>query len=62
MCIKNNLLRKQKIAKIILAKCDERKKAGYDSLTDSDIMDIFDECELQGISVTRKELKSMGIN
>lgn len=47
---------------IILAKCDEREQAGYDHLTDSDIMDILEECERKNILVTRKELEQLGLD
>ena len=52
----------EKLKKIILAKCDEREREGYDSLTDSDIMDIIEECERRGIEVTREKLKEFGID
>ena len=52
---------KIEIKKIILAKCDEREKRGYDNLTDSDVMDILDECRDKGFELTRKELKKLGL-
>ena len=52
----------KELKEIILAKCDEREKAGYDSLTDSDIMDILDECKRKGIFVSRKELEMLGLD
>ena len=57
--LKENVLREndEKLKKIILAKCDEREREGYDHLTDSDIMDIIEECERRGIEVTRKKLE-----
>ena len=45
---------------IILAKCDERERMGFDHLTDSDIMSILEECERKGIPVTRKEIEQLG--
>lgn len=57
--IRENVLREndEKLKKIILAKCDEREREGYDHLTDSDIMDIIEECERKRIEVTRKKLE-----
>lgn len=57
--LKENVLREndEKLKKIILAKCDEREREGYDYLTDSDIMDIIEECERKRIEVTRKKLE-----
>lgn len=62
--LKENVLREndEKLKKIILAKCDEREREGYDRLTDSDIMDIIEECERRGIEVTREKLKEFGID
>lgn len=62
--LRENVLREndEKIKKIILAKCNEREREGYDSLTDSDIMDIIEECERRGIEVTREKLKEFGID
>ena len=53
---------KWELKEIILAKCDEREREGYDSLTDSDIMDIIEECEWRGIEITREKLKEFGID
>lgn len=63
-CRKEEILREnnEEIKKIILAKCNEREREGYDSLTDSDIMDIIEECERRGIEVTREKLKEFGID
>ena len=36
---------------IVLAKCDERKRMGYDNLTDSDVIDV-----------TREDLKRLGMD
>ena len=47
---------------IILAKCDERERMGFDHLNDSDIMDILEECERKNILVTRKEIEQLGVN
>lgn len=47
---------------IVLAKCDERERMGYDNLTDSDIMDILAECERKNIDVTRKDLERLEMN
>lgn len=62
--LKENVLREndKKLKKIILAKCNEREHEGYDHLTDSDIMDIIEECERRGIEVTREKLKELGID
>ena len=42
---------------VILAKCDEREQKGYDHLSDSDVMDILEECEQKNIPVTRKDIE-----
>ena len=47
---------------VILAKCDERERLGYDHLGDSDIIDILEECERKNIPVTRKELEKLGMD
>ncbi|WP_156092990.1 hypothetical protein [Lachnospira multipara] len=47
---------------IVLAKCNERENQGYDSLRDSDIMDILEECERKQIKITRKELEQLGMD
>lgn len=62
--LKENVLREndEKLKKIILAKCDEREREGYDHLTDSDIMDIIEECQRKRIEVTREKLKALGID
>lgn len=44
---------------IVLTKCNEVESQGYDHLTDSDIMDILEECDRQGITVSRKELEDL---
>lgn len=51
----------KELAQIIMAKIDEREKLGYDTLTDSDVMDIIDECNEKGIPCTRTELIEAGI-
>ena len=35
-------------------KIEEREVAGYSSLTDSDVMNILDECERNNIELFRK--------
>ncbi len=50
----------KELKEIILAKCDERERLGYDHLNDSDIMDILEECERKGVPVTRKEIEALG--
>lgn len=62
--LRENVLREndEKIKKIILAKCDEREREGHDHLTDSDIMDIIEECERKRLEVTREKLKEFGID
>ena len=45
---------------IILAKCDERERMGFDHLNDSDITSILEECERKNIPVTRKEIEQLG--
>jgi len=47
---------------IILAKCDERERKGFDHLNDSDIMAILEECERKNIPVTRKEIEQLGMD
>ena len=49
------------IKDIILAKCDERERLGYDHLNDSDVTDIIEECKRKNIPVTRKELEQLGM-
>lgn len=46
---------------VILAKCDEREKAGFDHLNDSDIIDILEECQRKGIKYTRQDLEELGL-
>ena len=50
----------KELKEIVLKKCDERERAGYKHLTDSDIMTILEECERKNIHVTRKELEELG--
>lgn len=52
----------KELKEIILKKCDEREKSGFDSLTDSDIMDILHECRRKHIPVTRKELEELAMD
>ena len=56
---------KKKIPKELLIivnnKIKERENAGYDYLTDSDIMDILEESERQNLKVTRKMLHYLNI-
>ncbi len=47
---------------IILAKCDERERMGFDHLNNSDIMNILKECERKNIPVTRKEIEQLGMD
>ncbi len=47
---------------VILAKCDERERMGFDHLNDSDVMDILEECERKNIPVTRKEIEQLGMD
>lgn len=47
---------------IILAKCDERERNGYNYLSDSDVMSILEECERKNIPVTRKEIEQLGMD
>ncbi len=47
---------------IIVAKCDERERMGFDHLNDSDIMSILEECERKNIPVTRKEIEQLGMD
>lgn len=46
---------------VVLAKCDEREKAGFDHLNDSDIMDILEECDRKHIKYTRQDLEELGL-
>ncbi len=50
------------LKEIVLKKCNEREQAGFDTLHDSDIMDILEECEREGIKVTREDLKKLGLD
>lgn len=52
---------KKALKEIVLAKCNEVEKRGYDFLTDSDVLDIIDECKEKGIPVARKELEALGM-
>ncbi len=52
----------EELKSIILAKCDERERLGYDHLNDSDIMSILEECERKNIPVTRKEIEQLGVD
>jgi hypothetical protein len=52
----------KELKEIILNKCNEREQSGYDHLTDSDIMDILEECERRSIQVTRQELEALGLD
>ncbi len=47
---------------IIIAKCDERERMGFDHLNDSDITSILEECERKNIPVTRKEIEQLGMD
>jgi hypothetical protein len=49
------------LKKVVIAKCDEREKAGFDHLNDSDIMDILEECQRKGIKYTRQDLEELGL-
>ncbi len=49
----------EELKNIILTKCGERDRLGYDHLTDSDIMGILEECHNRNIPVTRKELEQL---
>lgn len=51
--------RKEKIKSIILSKCNERDIAGYDSLNDSDIMDILEKCERNRVKMSREEIRKL---
>ena len=46
---------------IILAKCNEMEAMGYDYLSDSDIMDILEECRRKNIPASRKMLEQIGL-
>lgn len=43
---------------IILAKCEENERHGFDMLTDSDLDDIIEEYERKGGHISYKELKT----
>ena len=47
------------LEKILLIKCDELDRLGRDHLTDSDIMDILEECRRKNIPITRRELEDI---
>ncbi len=47
---------------IILAKCDEQERMGFNHLNDSDIMSILEECERKNIPATRKEIEQLGMD
>ena len=44
-----------------MEKVIEREKAGYESLYDSDVMDIMDECKRRGVPFTRQDLIDAGL-
>lgn len=46
-------------AGIILAHCDANEKRGYQCLSDSDIMDIIEECKDAGCPIRRKEIEAL---
>lgn len=50
------------IKQIILDKCEEREKLGYETLQDSDIMDILDNLRERGITLTKEEMKNLGFD
>ena len=52
----------KELKEIILKKCDEREKQGHDFLTDSDVMDVLEECHRRKIPVSRKDLKQLGMD
>lgn len=52
--------RKALIRKIILGKLDEEEQRGRESLNDSDIDDIIEECERQGVPMTYDEMVKVG--
>ncbi len=52
----------QELKDIILKKCSELEEQGYNTLTDSDVMDILVECERKNISVSRKNLEQLGLD
>ncbi|MBR6158489.1 MAG: hypothetical protein IKQ27_16165, partial [Lachnospiraceae bacterium] len=44
---------------LLMAKCDERQRQGCDHLTDSDLMDLMEECRNAGIPIKRCDLESI---
>lgn len=50
------------IKKAVLQKCEDREKHGYKNLTDSNIMDIIEDCERKGVRMTRKDLECLGMD
>lgn len=44
---------------IILQKCQEREAAGYQTIHDSDIHDIIEECQRRGVPLSRKEFDAL---
>lgn len=44
---------------ILMAKCDERQRQGCDHLTDSDLMDLMEECRNAEIPIKRCDLESI---
>ena len=44
---------------IILDKCDERESRGYDTLNDSDVMDILEECERLDVEISREYINKL---
>lgn len=52
--------RKALIRKIILDKLDAEEQRGRETLHDSDIEDIIEECERQGVPMTYDEMVKVG--
>lgn len=44
---------------IILSACAKREKLGYETLSDSDIISILEECDRLSVSMTKEEVKSI---
>ena len=51
----------KELKQLILSKCEENEKLGFNYLTDSDVDDIIEEAEIWGIPCGRKELTEAGI-
>lgn len=48
------------VKNVILERCNYKESLGIQSLYDSDITDIMEECERKGIKVRRRDIEALG--